>query len=226
MRKIILAAMAALALTACGSQSTPQSEAVQETEETTVQEEETTEAEEETEAEIEAIPLQCGDQIDNENFSMTFDSIELLPEYSYQTSEYSTTSLYVEEGYQLVLVKGHIENKSTSVISDSSFNLTAVVNDEYVVDGFDVRLNFIRDKYFEIDPYTDLDYVLYINIPNKLADMFETVTFNIGFNDDMSNPETVFNSDGTSTTETDNLYALTGELSSGSSEDAGEEAQN
>ena len=56
--------------------------------------------------------------------------------------------------------------------------------------------------------------------------MFETVTFNIGFNDDMSNPETVFNSDGTSTTETDNLYALTGELSSGSSEDAGEEAQN
>lgn len=226
MRKLFLAAMAALALTACSSQSTPQSEAAEETEATTIQEEDTTEAEEETEAEIEAIPLQCGDQIDNENFNMTFDSLELLPEYSFQASEYSTTSLYVEEGYQLLLVKGHMENKSTAAISDNAFALTAVVNDEYVVDGFDVNLKFIRDKDFEIDPYTDLDYVLYISIPDKLADRFETVTFNIGFNHDMSTPETVFASDGTSTTKVDNRYAFTGTLSSESPAGTEEEAAN
>ncbi len=156
-----------------------------------------------------AIPLQCGDSIDNDNFKMTFDSVELLSEYSYQTSEYSSTSLYVENGYKLVVVKGHFENKGTSPITDSSLVCTAMVNDTFAVDENDVRFNFIRDKYFEIDPYTDLDYVMYINIPEKLAGMFETVTFTIGFNDDLSIPSTVYSSDGTKTTETDQLYALT-----------------
>lgn len=156
-----------------------------------------------------AIPLQCGDSIDNDNFKMTFDSVELLSEYSYQTSEYSSTSLYVENGYKLVVVKGHFENKGTSPITDSSLVCTAMVNDTFAVDENGVRFNFIRDKYFEIDPYTDLDYVMYINIPEKLAGMFETVTFTIGFNDDLSIPSTVYSSDGTKTTETDQLYALT-----------------
>lgn len=168
--------------------------------------------------------LKCGDSIDNENFLMSFDSIELLPEYSYQTSEYSSTSLYVEEGYELLVVKGHFENKSTSAITDSTFALSAVVNDSYEVDGFDVRLNFIRDNIFKIDPYTDLDYILYINIPQKLADMFETVTFTIGFNDDMSAPTTVWNQDGTKTVDTDNLYKLTGGTSSDSSTEGTTEA--
>lgn len=162
-----------------------------------------------------AIPLQCGDSIDNDNFKMTFDSVELLPEYSYQTSEYSSTSLYVENGYQLVVVKGHFENKATGPISDSSLVRSAVVNDSYTVEGHDVRFHFIRDKYFEIDAYTDLDYVLYINIPEKLAGMFETVTFTIGFNDDLSIPATIFNSDGTQTVETDHLYALTSGITAG-----------
>ncbi len=156
-----------------------------------------------------AIPLQCGDSIDNDNFKMTFDSVELLSEYSYRTSEYSSTSLYVEDGYKLLVVKGHFENKGTSTISDSSLVCTAMVNDTFAADRSDVRFDFIRNKSFEIDPYTDLDYVMYINIPEKLAGMFETVTFTIGFNDDLSIPSTVYSSDGTETTETDQLYALT-----------------
>ena len=139
---------------------------------------------------------------------MTFDSMELLDEYQYKTSEYSSTSLYVEDGYKLVVVKGHFENKSTGAISDSCFNRSALVNGTYEVDGYDVRFNFIRDKYFEIDAYTDLDYVMYINIPNKLAEQFETAEFTIAFNDDLSIPATVWGSDGSESIEADQFYTL------------------
>lgn len=223
---LILTAALVLALTACGGGSdvpeAPSAGVSGETAEPagTPQPEETPEAP----SGPEAVPLQYGGSIDNEQFRMTFDSLELLEEYSYKTSEYSSTSLYVEDGYQLLVVKGHFENKSTAAISDSAFVYTALVNDSYEVDGYDVRFHFIRDKYFEIDPYTDLDYVLYINIPEKLAAMFETATFTIGFNDDLSSPTTVWNSDGTKTTETDRLYSLTGGISAGGAADAGEEA--
>ncbi len=162
-----------------------------------------------------AIPIQCGDSIDNDNFLMTFDSVELLSEYSYETGGNSTMSLYIEDGYKVVIVKGHFENKSTSAISPgSSFAFSAVVNNTYVVDGFEVYIQFFRDKFSEIDAYTDLDYILYIQIPEKLADMFETVTFTLGFNNDLSSPSYIQNNDGTLTTETDNLYEFTSGLSS------------
>lgn len=156
-----------------------------------------------------AIPLQTGDSIDNEYFSMSFDSMELYDEYSYQTSEYSSTFLYVEEGYKLIVVKGHFDNKSTSVISDNAFVLTAVVNDSFTVDGYDVDLQFVRDKSYEIDPYTDLDYVLSINVPERLAEMLETATFTISFKNDLSVPTTTWYSDGSETTDTDLTYAYT-----------------
>lgn len=159
--------------------------------------------------EIKAVPLSIGDKIENENFTMTFDSIEILPEFSYRTSTYSSTSLYVEDGYQIALLRGHFENTSTATISDSCFTFTFIVNDSFVKDGYDVRFNFMRDKYFEIDPYTDYDYCLYINIPEKLAEKFEKAVVSIGFNNDMSIPTTVWNSDGTKTTDTDNIYEFT-----------------
>lgn len=60
--------------------------------------------------------------------------------------------------------------------------------------------------------------------------MFETATFTIGFNNDLSAPTTVWSSDGTSTVEVDNRYTLTSGLTSGqaqggegSGETAGEE---
>ena len=96
--------------------------------------------------------------------------VETEPEF-YETYEDMLRSLYVEQGYKLLMIKGHFDNVGTSTISDSAFLRKAVVNDGFEVEGFDVRINFIRDKYFEIDPYTDLDYVLYINIPEKLADI-------------------------------------------------------
>lgn len=80
----------------------------------------------------------------------------------------------------------------------------------------------MRSKYFEIDAYTDIDYVLSINIPNKLAEMFETAAFTIGFNDDMSFPVTVWGSDGSKSVEVDQLYTLTSGTSAGGAAPAGD----
>lgn len=220
MKRICIAALAAalcLSLCACGggggSSAPAETGSSEETTPVTTAPVATTPVPEETEpAAPSATPVEVGGSITTDNFVMTFDSLELLPEYSYATSEYSSTSLYVEEGYQLLVVKGTLENVGTTVISDSCFSLTATVNDEYVVDGYDVRLNFERDKYFEVDPYTEQAYNLYINIPDKLAEMFETASFTIGFKDDMSVPTTTYGSDGSVTVDIDQQYVFTSGL--------------
>ena len=235
MKRIValwLAAVLCLSLAACGKQAAEleKTEDIQtETEQTPAGAGETEpeaepleieaelDAPEETpEAEVPALtatPLALGDQIETAQFTMTFDTLELLPEYDVRLSENSSMSCYVEEGYQLLLVKGHLTNTGMSVISQSAFYCSATVNGEYVVDGYDVDLLFIRDKYFEVDPYTDVDYLLYINVPNKLAELFETVTFEIGFKDDLGMLTTTYNVDGTETVDYENLYALTATLS-------------
>ena len=152
--------------------------------------------------------LQCGDHITNDLFDMSLDSVELADEYSYRTSEYSTTSLYVEEGYKLILLKGHMENKGTSAISDSKFYLSAVVNGNYEKEGNDVSLHFLRDKYFEIDAYTDIDYVISLNVPEKLAAQLDTVSFTLRYNADLSDVSRVYSSDGTLTLNADTAYQL------------------
>lgn len=211
---LTLAAMLILSLAACGgaNQASDGGTSSASEEPSTTPSEVTTPEEENPASDV--IALECGDSIDNESFSMTFDSIEILPEYSYSTGEYISTSLYVEDGYKLLMVKGHFENKSTAAISGYDFVRSAVVNDSYELDSSDVRMDFLRANSSEIDPYTDRDYILYANIPDKLADMFETATFTIGFNDDMSTPHHVF-VNGKETVETDHVYALTGGVSSG-----------
>ncbi len=213
---LLLALMTALSLTACGSKTSDTETAKDPAEETTTQTPETPEEPEEPEVpeepeepeKPEATPLKLGETIDNELFLMTFDAINVVPEYSYSTGEHSTTSLYVEDGYQLLTLEGHFENRGTSTISDSAFYLTATVNDTFVVDGFDVRMDFKRNKSFEIDPYTDMDYVIYVNIPQKLAETFESVTFTIAYNDDLSTHTIVTDMEGNQSVEADHLYSL------------------
>ena len=171
-----------------------------------------TESPAEESAAPEAIALEIGGSIDNDNFTMTFDSIRIVPEYKFRTSEYSTTSLYVEEGYQLLIISGHMTNNGMSVVGSSNFVFSGAVNGEYMLDNNDVRLNFIRSNSYEVDPYTDVDYVLSVNIPDKLAEIFETVSLTIGFNEDMSIAGTIINMDGTETLDVDCLYNLTGGL--------------
>lgn len=239
MMALWLAAVLCLSLAACGQQTAEpektensQTETAQTPADTgeTAQEEEPLEIEAQTdvpeelpEAEVPALtatPLALGDQIETAQFTMTFDTLELLPEYDIRLTENSSMSCVVEEGYQVLLVRGHITNTGTSVISDSAFYLTATVNGEYVVDGYDVRLLFVRNKYFEVDPYTDVDYVLYINVPDKLAELFETVTFEIGFKNDLGMLTTTYNVDGTETVDYENLYALTATLDGAAEESA------
>ena len=215
---LLLAAVLCLSLAACGQSESPVSSTPNQGAAPMAPAPTAAPETEPTEPQQEAVVLSIGDKIDNDNFTMTFDSMEILDEYSYKTSEYSSTSLYVENGYKLLLVKGHMENKSTVAISDSSFARTAVVNDSYTVTDYDVRLSFKRDKYFEIDPYTDRDYFLYINIPEKLAAQFEKAEFTIGFNNDMSIPVTEWKIDGTKVTPTDNLFSITGPGSTVSAE--------
>ena len=239
MMALWLAAVLCLSLAACGKQAAElektensQTETAQTPADTgeTAQEEEPLEIEAKTdvpeelpEAEVPALtatPLALGDQIETAQFTMTFDTLELLPEYDIRLTENSSMSCVVEEGYQVLLVRGHITNTGKSVISDSAFYLTATVNGEYVVDGYDVRLLFVRNKYFEVDPYTDVDYVLYINVPDKLAELFETVTFEIGFKNDLGMLTTTYNVDGTETVDYENLYALTATLDGAAEESA------
>lgn len=131
-----------------------------------------------------------------------------------KTGESSSRFPCLEDGYKFVIVKGYFENKYTATIPGNSFTLSAVVNNTYIADGYDVRIQFFRDKYFEIDAYTDLDYVLCIQIPENFADTFETAAFTLGLIDDLSTPSFTRNTDGTLTSETDNLYELSNSIPS------------
>ena len=207
---LLLAAVLCLSLAACGGKE-PTAATDKQTPSTTAPAVQP-ETEAPTEPAPEPVALSLGDSIETPNLTMRFDSLELMDEYSYSLDEHSSTSLYVEDGYKLLVVQGTIANNGSATFSDSAFARTAVVNGSYTVTDYDVRLTFRRNKYFEIDPYTELEFFLYINIPEKLAAQFETVTFTLGFNNDMSIPTTTWHTDGTSTTETDNLYALTATL--------------
>lgn len=225
MKKIItllLTATICIGLAACGSNTSGTTNAAPAAAAPVETAAPDTEPETEPEAKQEVTYLSLGDTIQNDKFTMSFESMDILSEYKYKTSDYSSTSLYVEDGYKLLLVRGHMENTSTAVISDNCFVRTATVNGEYVVSDYDVRLSFARSKYFEIDPYTEIEYFLYINIPEKLAEKFETAEFTIAFNDDMSTPVTTWELDGTKSTPTDHVYALVSGL--GSAETAAENA--
>ena len=171
-----------------------------------------TETPAEESAAVDSVPLKVGDTIENENFTMTFDAVEVVPEYEFSTGDFSTTSLFVEEGYQLLVIRGHMTNNGMSVVSTSSFVFSGAVNGDYMLDNNDVDMTFERNRMNEMDPYTDLNYVIAINIPNKLAEIFETVSLTIGFNEDLSIPSTVITSDGSYSLDADCLYNFTGTI--------------
>ena len=188
-----------------------------------IQAEQSEEVEQQEDQQVEAaventFPVQFGESIDHPDFSMFFHSVEIYDEYSYDTSEYSSTSLYVEPGYKLLVFTGHFTNLGTSSISESVFSRTMLINGEVLIDGYDVRMNFLRANSYEIDPYTDLEFVVYANLPEKLAEQFETATLTIGFNDDLSVPVTVWDMEGNSTVEVDTTYSLIGSLDDNTAE--------
>jgi len=163
-----------------------------------------------------AVEVKMGSELKCDIFRMTFESLELLDEYTHEITDYYSYSPFVEEGYKLLMMRGRFENLSTSKISSSAFKLIATVNGEYVVDDFGVSLNFMRNNTYECDPYTEVEYLLCMNVPEKLAAKFEEVTFTIGFKDDMTYPTVTWNSDGTTSYDINNWYCVTSGLSGGS----------
>lgn len=157
-------------------------------------------------------PVEMGGSIENDLFKMTFESMEIVPEYSYKPSEHFTMKLPSEDGYKMLLVKGHMENKGAEAISTYNFALSSTVNETYKFDGNKTELWFERSSHSELDPLTDVAFCLFVNIPEKLADTFETATFTLNFNKDLSGVKTIYSSDGTSSIEADCTYTLTSGL--------------
>lgn len=207
---LLIASVMLLTLAACGEaqQTTPPAPEAGESAAPTEAAPAETPAEES--AAVDSVPLKVGDSIENENFTMTFDAVEVVPEYVFSLGDNSTMSLFVEEGYQLLVIRGHMTNNGMSVVSTSNFVFSGAVNGDYMLDNNDVDMTFERNRMSEMDPYTDLNYVLAINIPNKLAEIFETVSLTIGFNEDLSIPSTVTSSDGSYSLDADCLYNFTG----------------
>ena len=188
---LLLSGMLVLSFCACGGTTS---------DDTSVDDEST-----ETTTEKEVTQVNVGQSIETDYFKMTVDSMEILDDYEFSMNEYSSRSLYVEEGYKLLLVRGTMENLGTEVISDNAFSATCLVNDSYEEEA---SLQFERSKYYELDPYTEQNYDLYINIPEKLAEQYETASFTIGFNSDMSPIVTTTSSDGTTTVDADNWFCI------------------
>jgi predicted small secreted protein len=149
-----------------------------------------------------------GQSIESNNFKMVIDSMKILDEYSYSTND--ATSFYLNrEGYKLLMIQGSMENTGNAAIDVSSFYMTAVVNGNYDFDSDDVQMCFEQDDSLEIDPYTEQTFDIYINIPEKRADKFETATFTLGFNDDMSPLTVTTYSYGRKTVDADNWFSIT-----------------
>ena len=207
---VSLVAAFALTLSACGdmgSISSIMSNEESQEEATEAGEEKEEEQEEESAAE-EAAAI-CDDVIDTDAFHMTFETVGFYPEYSYEIGGGASMSPFVEEGYQLLVLRGHMENKSTEVIPVNAFYCNINVNDSFDIE--DADMNICRNSNRELDPYTDFDYIIFGNVPNKLVDMFEKATFTIGFNDGITQIVREF-SNGVSTTTTENQYTLTTDL--------------
>ena len=208
----LTAVAAAMALSACGggtdstvteADSAAEAQKSSETQESSEDESSASSDEEGVEESTEEPEAICDDVIDTDAFHMTFVALDAYSEYSYTVdSSGSAFAPTIEEGYKLLVLEGHIENKATYVIPSNAFSCSITVNDSFEID--DPRFDFCRSNSRELDPYTDFDYAIYANVPEKLIDEFQSASFSIGFNNDMSASV----GDGS----TENLYTFTSDM--------------
>ena len=179
------------------------------TKSTTIETIKETESETEATTEQEMKTVGIGQSIETESFKMSVKSIEIVDELVVKTGDMSSFKANVESGYKVLVVKGTMENTGKTVISDSSFYKKAVVNGDYEVGGFDVKLIFERNKYYEIDPYTEQNFFLYVNIPEKLAENYNTASFILGYKDDFSTITLIYESGKTEKSDATHLIEIT-----------------
>lgn len=140
--------------------------------------------------------LEMGGSLSTGDFVMSFDALELVPEFTYDTSDISSNSIWVEPGYMLLILRGTFENLSDRVISTDSFKITVSVNELYFTDSGRVRFELLPNFGGESEPGSRSEYVVYIYLPEQMTDLFETAAFDIYFNDDYSRPELLLPVDG------------------------------
>lgn len=207
---VILAVLLAALLCACGSKtventSSPEPTATAEAT-ATPSPTATPTAEPTPEATPSAPQLQLGDTIENDNFKMTLNSVEVVDRHEFSTSENSTIYSVPENGYRFLLLRGHFENKSTNVIPSSSIACTVLVNDVFTVNCSRAEFVFERERAWEIDPFTDFNYSIRVSIPQKLADDLKSAVYTIQFNDDMSAIDSEWQDDGSLSVTADETY--------------------
>lgn len=207
---VILAVLLAALLCACGNKtventSSPEPTATAEAT-ATPSPTATPTAEPTPEATPSAPQLQLGDTIENDNFKMTLNSVEVVDRHEFSTSENSTIYSVPENGYRFLLLRGHFENKSTNVIPSSSIACTVLVNDVFTVNCSRAEFVFERERAWEIDPFTDFNYSIRVSIPQKLADDLKSAVYTIQFNDDMSAIDSEWQDDGSLSVTADETY--------------------
>ncbi|MCD8099486.1 MAG: DUF5780 domain-containing protein [Oscillospiraceae bacterium] len=219
---LILALLMCLALCACGSNNSIEDN---ETPDTNISEERQTEEVAETDIvsendvedivqqenpEDKFIMISIGDSIETDKFIMSFESFEIVPEFSINFSDRLSFTPSVDEGNQFAIIKGRFENTSSSTIDAYAFNLSFVANGEYTYD--DVSLCFETNGYLEIDALEDLNFYIYLQIPDNLVEIYETGVLYMDFKSDLSTIviSTIIDDSGeiVVTTDTDNFYAL------------------
>ena len=153
-----------------------------------------------------------GDSIETDNFKMTFDSFDIVSEYVYSING-STYRTNANDGCKFLLLKGHFENNSAKTISISALDLSCVVNNTYefneMSSGSTLLLNFESSGAFSIDPLFDSDYGLYVQVSDKLVEQFETAVFTIKYQADMSDITYTTDSDGNWISDADEGFSVT-----------------
>ncbi|MCC8105254.1 MAG: hypothetical protein LIO99_04450 [Clostridiales bacterium] len=177
------------------------------------------------------IHITMNDAIETDKFKMSFDSFEIVEDFSIPTGDNSSLSPSTEEGYQFALLKGYFENHSSSAIDTYVFDISFTANDEYSYE--DGEFYFSSNKYFEIESLGEKEYYIYVKIPDNLVEIFATGVFEISFKDDLSTITTNYSyvdGETVETTDVDYTYALdctsvdSGETALGSNSDADYEA--
>ena len=74
------------------------------------------------------------------------------------------------DGYKMLLLHGHFENKSTTKIPQYALLLSCKINDTYEYDDSSITFGFESGNSGEISPQDDLDYFIRIDLPEKAAD--------------------------------------------------------
>ncbi len=224
-----------LSISACGSNgNTDTTETAQETEVASTEPAETKEVIEETvqptELEEEEVPeeteaaeeenelyVALNETLEADNFVMSFESFEIVPELEIPAGENSWLSPSIDEGYQMAVIKGNFENNSSSTVERYAFYLTFVANGEYSYD--DVSFYFEGSNNSEIASLASKTFYIYVQLPDKLIEMYETGTLTIEYQNDLSNVWMY-------TTSFDNSYTLTCTLdTAGAENESGEESE-